>query len=198
MASGFLRKLFERLGVLQPLKLYREETFEYKGADDITKRFFCLLPVESAEFARNLRFQKRRSVSGLSGHEFIHFLMYDRNVINISLESFDAQDLKDGQCKYYHENGELKSEGYYKNDQKEGHWVYYHENGDKKEVGAYKAGKRQGEWKSYPINKQKKKHFFIDGIEVSKSEYETRSALTIIENIPGLTHLEDTGAPEPS
>lgn len=80
---------------------------------------------------------------------------------------------KQGERKYFHENGKLKSNGKYEkgvkqgmwhqnydkimiksignyiDGEKDGKWMWLHDNGKTKSVGIYKSGKKHGEWKEY-------------------------------------------------
>lgn len=48
--------------------------------------------------------------------------------------------------RWWHENGQLASEGPARNGVKEGDWRHYHPNGTLASAGRYSAGERQGEW----------------------------------------------------
>ena len=48
--------------------------------------------------------------------------------------------------KVYHENGELKEQGWIKNDKKVGYWHQYHANGTLAAKGKYTEGHRSGYW----------------------------------------------------
>ena len=48
---------------------------------------------------------------------------------------------KEGEWKYYHENGKLAAIENYKNGKAEGEWKFYHENGKLEQIGNAKNGK---------------------------------------------------------
>ena len=68
-----------------------------------------------------------------------------------------GKPIKEGLCKYYHENGQLKSEGNFKDNKKEGLWKWYYENSQLKYEGIFKDGKQEGLWKWYYENGQLEK-----------------------------------------
>jgi antitoxin component YwqK of YwqJK toxin-antitoxin module len=47
---------------------------------------------------------------------------------------------------YYYENGNIKTQGFFKNNKLTGKWVAYDEQGNKKQVAYYKEGKKDGKW----------------------------------------------------
>ncbi len=47
---------------------------------------------------------------------------------------------------YYHDNGEIKEQGFFKNKKLHGTWVKYDTNGDKVTLGNYDDGKKVGKW----------------------------------------------------
>ena len=47
---------------------------------------------------------------------------------------------------YYHENGQIQQQGFFKNGKLEGQWVSYDENGVKKSFGEYASGEKTGKW----------------------------------------------------
>lgn len=52
-----------------------------------------------------------------------------------------------GRAKYWHENGNLKSEGNYKNSFADGIWTFYHrESGKVSSKGGFQMGKKNGAW----------------------------------------------------
>ncbi len=66
--------------------------------------------------------------------------------------------------KNYHENGQIKSEGWINNNLKDGYWFTYYENGLKKEEGHFKNNKKIKWWIFYDIksNIEKKCEFEND------------------------------------
>jgi len=56
----------------------------------------------------------------------------------------------DGPYKEYHENGQLRKEGFYKNDKKFSVWKEYYDNGQLKRVYTFRAdGRSSGIWTYY-------------------------------------------------
>ncbi len=47
---------------------------------------------------------------------------------------------------YYHANGKVKQEGFYKDGKVHGKWVSYDESGKKLAMGEYKNGEKAGKW----------------------------------------------------
>jgi antitoxin component YwqK of YwqJK toxin-antitoxin module len=60
--------------------------------------------------------------------------------------------LRHGSWVFYHENGQVKSEGFYRSGIKHGAWVGYYANGQLFYRGAYSDGKKEGLWVSYYDN----------------------------------------------
>ncbi len=58
----------------------------------------------------------------------------------------------DGHWKYYHSNGNIKSEGDYINGAKNGIWTFYYPDGKKQQVGKFKNEIPVGEWKWFYPN----------------------------------------------
>jgi antitoxin component YwqK of YwqJK toxin-antitoxin module len=47
---------------------------------------------------------------------------------------------------YYHDNGKVKQEGFYKDGKVHGKWISYAENGKKLSLGEYNNGVKSGKW----------------------------------------------------
>lgn len=47
---------------------------------------------------------------------------------------------------YFHENGKVSQEGFYKDGKVHGKWISYDENGTKKAIGEYNNGIKTGKW----------------------------------------------------
>lgn len=62
--------------------------------------------------------------------------------------------IKEGQFKYYFENGQISSDGKYLNNNKIGYWTSFYENGFKRSEVNYLNGILNGEYKSYYKNDQ--------------------------------------------
>ena len=70
----------------------------------------------------------------------------------VSHEQYETEDCisRSGYAKYWYENGNMLSEGYYKNNERVGQWkLYNHEDGSLSSSGIYKSGKKNGVWTSF-------------------------------------------------
>lgn len=79
---------------------------------------------------------------------FLRIFYPERKQI-VSHEEFKDSDftVKSGYSKYWYENGNLKSEGYYKNNQRVGQWkLYSSEDGSLSSSGIYRSDKKNGIW----------------------------------------------------
>ena len=47
---------------------------------------------------------------------------------------------------YFHENGSIQQEGFFKEGKLEGKWVAFDANGNKKSMGEYTNGEKSGKW----------------------------------------------------
>lgn len=47
---------------------------------------------------------------------------------------------------YYHENGKISQQGYFRDGKADGKWVAYDVNGNKKSMGEYASGQKTGKW----------------------------------------------------
>ena len=47
---------------------------------------------------------------------------------------------------YYHENGKVQQEGFFKDGKLEGKWISYDINGNKKAIAEYTNGEKTGKW----------------------------------------------------
>ncbi|QYJ69260.1 toxin-antitoxin system YwqK family antitoxin [Flavobacterium litorale] len=47
---------------------------------------------------------------------------------------------------YYHDNGAIKQQGFYKDGKLHGKWVAYNEDGTKQALGEYENGTKTGKW----------------------------------------------------
>ena len=77
-----------------------------------------------------------------------------KNDIKLSNGIVDSLNLKQGEWKYYYENGEIKAVGSFNNDLLIGKWIYYHLNKELQQIGEYENGKPIVVWKWYYKNKQ--------------------------------------------
>ncbi len=60
---------------------------------------------------------------------------------------------------FYHDNGQVQQEGFYKDGKVHGQWVSYDENGNKVAMGQYKDGMKTGKW------------FFWTGADLTEVDY---------------------------
>ena len=66
---------------------------------------------------------------------------------------------------FYHDNGQVQQEGFYKNGKVHGEWISYNMNGEKVAIGKYENGKKVGKW------------FFWSGADLMEVDYtDTRVA----------------------
>lgn len=76
----------------------------------------------------------------------------------------DSEGKKQGECKRYHENGQLWEHCFYKDRKREGEYKTYYENGQPRKHCFYKDGKLEGEYKDYHENGQLwEQCFYKDG-----------------------------------
>ncbi|RXR20745.1 membrane-binding protein [Flavobacterium amnicola] len=68
---------------------------------------------------------------------------------------------------YYHDNGKVKQEGFYKDGKVHGKWISYAENGKKLSLGEYKNGQKSGKW------------FFWDAATLSEVDYSDSRVATV-------------------
>ena len=68
---------------------------------------------------------------------------------------------------YYHANGKVKQEGFYKDGKVHGKWISYAENGKKLSLGEYKNGQKSGKW------------FFWDATTLSEVDYSDSRVATV-------------------
>ncbi|MCK0130424.1 hypothetical protein MWU59_02820 [Flavobacteriaceae bacterium F08102] len=47
---------------------------------------------------------------------------------------------------YYHDNGKIEQEGYFKDNKLQGTWNYYNQEGEKIAMGNYDSGRKVGKW----------------------------------------------------
>ena len=47
---------------------------------------------------------------------------------------------------YYHDNGQIAQQGYFKDGKADGKWIAYDLNGNKKSIGEYTQGQKPGKW----------------------------------------------------
>ncbi|WP_396184033.1 toxin-antitoxin system YwqK family antitoxin [Flavobacterium sp.] len=60
---------------------------------------------------------------------------------------------------FYHENGQVQQEGFYKDGKVHGEWISYDINGNKVAMGQYQDGMKVGKW------------FFWNGLDLAEVDY---------------------------
>ncbi len=68
---------------------------------------------------------------------------------------------------FYHENGQVQQEGFYKDGKVHGQWVSYDENGKKVSLGQYDNGVRVGKW------------FFWTGSDLTEVDYSANKIASV-------------------
>ncbi len=79
----------------------------------------------------------------------------DHTILKETFSVLEGKErMLDGKYISYYENGNLKSEGYYRNNKPTGYWNYYYENGKLKMRGQLKGKSTHGVWQYYYENGQ--------------------------------------------
>lgn len=68
---------------------------------------------------------------------------------------------------YFHENGQVQQQGFYKNGKLEGQWVSFDKDGNKLAVAEYKKGEKVGKW------------FFWSDSTLSEVDYSNNQVATV-------------------
>lgn len=75
---------------------------------------------------------------------------------------------------YYHDNGQVKQEGFYLDGKLHGEWISYNESGVKQTIGEYNKGSKVGKWFFWNTDKLSEVDFSDSRIvEVKKWSSET-------------------------
>lgn len=100
-----------------------------------------------------------------------HFVYYHENG-NVSSEGNYLNDKAEGPWTIWHENGKIKSKGKYTEDKLEGAWEYWFDNGGKKSAGTYLKGEREGIWRFwYQTGEKECEESYRKGVIVSATGY---------------------------
>ncbi|MBN2273197.1 MAG: hypothetical protein JXK95_02600 [Bacteroidales bacterium] len=85
------------------------------------------------------------------------------------------EGMKEGEWKYYYENGFVRAEGKYNNNHETGQWKYFSNDGKLIQTGVYKSGKFDGRWTWYYDNGSlKREEEYYNGKEEGiYTEYDT-------------------------
>lgn len=70
---------------------------------------------------------------------------------------------------YFHENGKVSQEGFYKDGKVHGKWISYDESGAKKSIGEYADGKKTGKWFFWTDNSLSEVDYSDSRVAVIKS-----------------------------
>ncbi len=96
--------------------------------------------------------------------ELLNSEIFDYNGKKVAEGLFDAEGKKFGKWIEYHDNGIIKSIGFYKDDLPDGFWKYFDDSGRLVEQGNYKKGLITGVWEYYCENNNLRKiSNFLDG-----------------------------------
>ncbi|MGL2962886.1 toxin-antitoxin system YwqK family antitoxin [Flavobacterium sp. RSB2_4_14] len=68
---------------------------------------------------------------------------------------------------YYHENGKIQQQGYFKDGKLEGQWIAFDENGNKSSMAEYTNGQKTGKW------------FFWNNTSLSEVDYSDSRVATV-------------------
>lgn len=80
---------------------------------------------------------------------------------------------------YYHENGAVKSTGFFKNNKLSGKWIAYDSQGNKKQIAYYKDGMKVGKWVVWTKNAVKEISYKNNQVVfVNSSDHDNKVALT--------------------
>ena len=71
---------------------------------------------------------------------------------------------------YYHDNGKIQQEGFFKDGKLEGKWTAYDAQGNKLSVGAYSNGQKTGKW------------FFWNAAKLSQVDYSNNQVAYVTSN----------------
>jgi hypothetical protein len=110
-----------------------------------------------------------------------------------------TQQLREGQYRFYFENGTIGTEGNYRNGKKEGLWIDYHENGTVADSAEYKNGWVVFRTGFYEVPGKKQRLVTIDDVANNKFQitlYATDGEILSQEKIPqdytGIYFNDDT------
>jgi antitoxin component YwqK of YwqJK toxin-antitoxin module len=91
--------------------------------------------------------------------------------------------MKNGEVKFYHNNGQLWEVSNWKNDNREGECKWYYDNGQLKAVRNYKDDKLEGECREYFENGRLEISYWKDGKDIAKQVLEKRELLERIKQL---------------
>jgi antitoxin component YwqK of YwqJK toxin-antitoxin module len=105
----------------------------------------------------------------------INAFLYSDYGIKIGEGIITSEGKKEGEWKYFNNDGTIRSSGNYTNNLEQGTWKYYFGNGKTEQTGIFKNGKADGLWKWYYGNGGiKREEEYFEGKEEGVSiEYDT-------------------------
>jgi antitoxin component YwqK of YwqJK toxin-antitoxin module len=105
----------------------------------------------------------------------INAFLYNDYGIKVGEGIITNEGKKEGEWKYYNNDGSLRSTGVYNNNLEQGNWKFYLNNGRLEQTGIYKNGKADGLWKwFYENGNLKREEEYFEGKEEGLCvEYDT-------------------------
>ena len=95
----------------------------------------------------------------------IEWISYEEKIVGYNGEPLT------GKCKFFYENGDIRSRREYLKGKYHGPWKFYYENGELETQGQYNKGKKTGEWKYfYESGKIKQVSYYKDGEKTKRSQ----------------------------
>jgi antitoxin component YwqK of YwqJK toxin-antitoxin module len=82
----------------------------------------------------------------------INGYLYSDEGVRLGEGIITAEGKKEGDWKYFSEDGQIRSSGKYANNLETGKWKYFYKNGKAEQEGVFKNGKVDGLWQWYYIN----------------------------------------------
>jgi|WetSurMetagenome_2_1015567.scaffolds.fasta_scaffold28941_2 uncharacterized protein len=107
--------------------------------------------------------------------------LYDNNGSKIGEGIITNEGKKEGDWKYFYDDGTLSSLGKYTNNLAVGNWKYFYKDGKTEQTGSYKQGKTEGLWQWFYQNGDLKREeeFFEGKAEGMYIEYDTTGQIIV-------------------
>ena len=84
----------------------------------------------------------------------------------VSEGRYTSNKKKNGWWRFYHQNGNLKSIGFYHQNLENGYFKNFHENGEIESLGYYQEGKKIGWWEFFDEQRNiEKRGHYVNGVE---------------------------------
>lgn len=101
--------------------------------------------------------------------------LYDQNGVKTGEGIITNEGKKEGDWKYFFNDGSIRSSGKYSNNLETGTWNYFYSNGKKEQNGSFKQGKADGLWQWFYENGdiKREEEFFEGKSEGIYVEYDT-------------------------